>query len=52
MDDEPQGSNMARSEDLTEIESALWNASLDGCKDALPALSSSDDVEDDGGYEH
>jgi hypothetical protein len=52
MDDVPQGSDVARSEDPTGIESALWNASLDGCMDVPPSLRSSDDNEDDGGHEH
>jgi hypothetical protein len=52
IEDAPLGSNVAGSEDATEIECALWNASIGGCKDALPALRSSDDNEDEGGEEH
>jgi hypothetical protein len=52
MDDAPQGFGMARLEDPMGIESTLWNASLDGCKDSLPTLRSSDDDEDDEGHEY
>jgi hypothetical protein len=52
IEDAPLGSNVAGSEDATEIECALWNASIGGCKDALPALCSSDDDEDEGGQEY
>jgi hypothetical protein len=52
MEDVPLGSSVAESEDATEIECALRNASIDGCKDALPALHSSNDDEDEGGQEH
>jgi hypothetical protein len=52
MEDAPVGSGMEEPEDATEIECALWNASIGGCKDALPALRSSDDDEDEGGEEH
>jgi hypothetical protein len=51
MEDAPLGSGMAESEDATEIECALWNASIGGCKDALPAFRSTDDDEDEGGGE-
>lgn len=46
----PKEPCVVRSEDPIGNESALWNASLDGCKNALPALCSSDDNEDDGGH--
>jgi hypothetical protein len=49
MEDAPLGSGVAEFEDATEIECALRNASIGGCKDALPALLSSDDDEDEGG---
>jgi hypothetical protein len=52
MEDAPLGSGMAESEDATKIECTLQNASIDGCKDALPTLHSSDDDEDEGGQEH
>jgi hypothetical protein len=51
MEDAPLGSGMAESEDATEIECALRNASIGGCKDALPAFRSTDDDEDEGGGE-
>jgi hypothetical protein len=51
MEDAPVGSNMAESEDATEIECALRNASIGGCKDALSAFRSTDDDEDEGGDE-
>jgi hypothetical protein len=51
MEDAPMGSGMAESEDATEIECALRNASIGGCKDALPAFRSTDDDEDEGGGE-
>jgi hypothetical protein len=51
MEDAPLGSGMAESEDATEIECALWNASIGGCKDALPAFHSTDYDEDEGGSE-
>jgi hypothetical protein len=51
MEDVPLGSGMAESEDATEIECALRNASIGGCKDALPAFRSTDDDEDEGGGE-
>jgi hypothetical protein len=52
MEDAPLGSSVAESEDVTEIECTLWNASIGGCKDALPALRSSNEDEDEGGQEH
>jgi hypothetical protein len=52
IEDAPLGSGVAESEDATEIECALWNASIGGCKDVLPALRSSDDDEDEGSQEH
>ena len=39
------------SEDAIENEGAFWNASISGCKDALPAFCSIDDNEDEGGGE-
>jgi hypothetical protein len=42
---------MAESKDATEIECALQNASISGCKDALPTFRSTDDDEDEGGDE-
>jgi hypothetical protein len=42
---------VATSDDHVDIEFALRNANLDGCKEALPASRSSDDDEDDGGHE-
>jgi hypothetical protein len=47
----PVGSGVAKSEDATKIECALWNASIGGYKDALPAFRSTDDDEDEGGGE-
>jgi hypothetical protein len=44
-------SGVAASDDHVDIELALRNANLDGCKDALPSLHSSEDDEDDGGHE-
>jgi hypothetical protein len=52
MEDALVGSGVAEPEDATKIECALRNASIGGCKDALPALRSSDDDEDEGGEEH
>jgi hypothetical protein len=43
---------VARSEDPIGIEFALRNASLDACKEALPALRESDDEPDDRSHEH
>ena len=51
MEDAPKGSNVAESEDATEIECALWNASIGGCKDVLPTFYSTNDDEDEGGGE-
>jgi hypothetical protein len=51
MEDAPVGSGAVESEDATEIECALRNASIGGCKDALPAFRSTDDDEDEGGGE-
>ena len=48
----PLIAGMAESEDATEIECVLWNASIGGCKDVLPALHCSNDNEDEGGEEH
>jgi hypothetical protein len=52
MEDAPLGSGLAESVDATEIECALWNASIGGCNDALPTFHSSDDDEDEEGEEH
>jgi hypothetical protein len=52
MEEAPLIAGMAESENATEIECALRNASIGGCKDALPALRSSNDDEDEGGEEH
>jgi hypothetical protein len=51
MEDAPMGSNAAESEDATEIECAICNASIGGCKDALPAFCSTDNDKDEGGGE-
>jgi hypothetical protein len=51
MEDAPLGSGMAESEDATEIECTLRNASIGGCKDALLAFCSTDDDEDERGGE-
>jgi hypothetical protein len=52
MDDVPEACGVAQSKGLTGIESALRNASLDVCKEALPTLRASDDKPDDGIHEH
>jgi hypothetical protein len=52
MEDASLESGVAESKDATEIECALRNASIGSCKDALPALRSFDDDEDEGGQEH
>jgi hypothetical protein len=44
-------SSVAASDDHVDIEFALRNANLDGCKEARHAFRSSDDYEDDGGHE-
>ena len=44
-------SGVGEYENATEIECALWNASIGGCKDALLAFRSIDDNEDEGGSE-
>jgi hypothetical protein len=51
MEDVAEISDVAASNDHVDIELALRNANLDGCKDALPSLRSSEDDEDDGGHE-
>jgi hypothetical protein len=51
MEDAPLGFGMAESEDAIEIECTLRNASIGGCKDALPAFRSTDYDEDEGGGE-
>jgi hypothetical protein len=48
MEDAPLDSDVVESMDANGIECALRNASLGGCKDALPAMRSSDDHEDGG----
>jgi hypothetical protein len=48
MEDVLVGSNTAESEDAAEIECALRNASIGGCKDALPAFRSTNDDEIEG----
>ena len=48
MEDAPVGSRAAEFEDATEIECALWNASISSCKDALLTFRSIDDDEDEG----
>jgi hypothetical protein len=44
-------SGVATCDDHVDIKLALRNANLDGCKDTLPSLRSSEDDEDDGGHE-
>jgi hypothetical protein len=44
-------SGVAAFDDHVDIELALRNANLDGYKDALPSLRSSEDDADDGGHE-
>jgi hypothetical protein len=51
MEDVVEISGVAASDNHVDIELALRNANLDGCKDALPSLRSSEDDEDDGGHE-
>jgi hypothetical protein len=51
MEDVAEISSVAASDDHVDIEFVLRNANLDGCKDALPALRSSEDDEDNGGHE-
>jgi hypothetical protein len=51
MEDVAKISDVVASDDHVDIEFALRNANLDSCKEALPALRSSDDDEDDGGHE-
>ena len=38
IEDAPLGSGAAESKDATEIECVLQNASIGGCKDALPTF--------------
>jgi hypothetical protein len=52
MEEAPLIAGVAEFEDAIEIECALRNASIGGCKDALPAFHSFDDDEDEGGEEH
>jgi hypothetical protein len=51
MEDVAEISGVAASNDHVDIELALRNTNLDGCKDALPSLRSFEDDEDDGGHE-
>jgi hypothetical protein len=51
MEDVVEISGVAASDDHVDIELALRNANLDGCKDGLPSLRSSEDDKDDGGHE-
>jgi hypothetical protein len=51
MEDVVEISDVTASDDHIDIELALQNVNLDGCKDALPSLRSSEDDEDDGGHE-
>jgi hypothetical protein len=44
-------SDVAAFDNHVNIELALRNANLEGCKDVLPSLRSSEDDEDDGGHE-
>ena len=52
MEEAPLIAGVVEFEDAIEIECALWNASIDGCKDVLLAFCSFDDDEDEGGEEH
>ena len=51
MEDAHGAPDAAGSKDATEIECALQNASISGCKDALPTFRSTNDDEDEGGGE-
>jgi hypothetical protein len=51
MEDVAEISGVTASDNHVDIEFALRNANLDGCKEALPAFCSSNDDEDDGGNE-
>jgi hypothetical protein len=51
MEDVAEISGADASDDHVDIELALQNTNLDGCKDALSSLRSSEDDEDDGGHE-
>jgi hypothetical protein len=51
MEDVAEISDVTASDDHVDIELALRNANLDGCKDVLPTLCLSEDDEDDGGHE-
>ena len=51
MEDVLEGCDTTKSEDAIEIDYALWNASISGCKDVLPAFCSTNDDEDEGGGE-
>jgi hypothetical protein len=48
MVDVPESQGLGTSEDLTGLEAALRNSSLDVCKDVLPHRGSSDDDDEDG----
>jgi hypothetical protein len=52
MEEAPLIAGVAESKDAIEIECALRNASINGCKDALLAFRSFDDDEDEGDEEH
>ena len=51
MEDVVEISNVVAFDNPIDIEIAFWKTSLDGCKDALPLLRSSEDNEDDEGHE-
>ena len=51
MEDAPMNSNTVESDDATEIECILRNASISGCKDVIATFRSTDDDEDEGGGE-
>ena len=51
MEDAQGASGIVESEDATEIECVLWNASISRCNDVLPAFRSTDDDEDERGSE-
>ena len=53
IDDAHRAPGASGFEDATDIKCALWNASISGCKDALPAFRSidDDDNDDEGGGE-
>ena len=51
MEDVAKISNVATFDNPINIKIALWKANLNGCKDALPSLRSSENDEDDEGHE-